>query len=151
MLLQLSHAEPEEAPKPSIPQLRASHQQQQTVPTQSAQPKQPGRAPALQRTAGSDMAARSKQTALTPETHMLPAGNALEMITETLEQSSKGMLPCHSALGAQRASRTQPQKPVFGKHKRLGPPFQAKDPAGSKAIPSRIKVGAVDADAYTSF
>ena len=96
------------------------------------------------------MPAKSEHTALAPGTHTQPAGDALKMAIATLEQSSIVTLPCHGVLGAQRASGDQPQKPVFGKLKRPGPQLQAKASKQSKAIPSRIKVGAIDAGAYTS-
>ena len=140
MLQQLGPREPDEAPRLSLPQLRVSNQKQQLLPVQQPQPMQ-NRIPVLRQPNGADVAASSHRILLRQSMQTQLPGTSPAAEAPASEHSKEGsivMLPCHDSVGALSAPL---QKPVFAKHKRVGPQLPSKTPAGSKAGPSGAKVG----------
>lgn len=145
MLLQLGPSEPNETPSLKTPEMRPSNHQQQALPVPAVQP-QPKQmhTPALHQPGSADITLASKSWLKErgPSMQMQTPGESPAMTTPAFQQSSSKdgiMRPCQITLGA---LETQPQKPVFAKHKRPGPqPLPlAKPPAGRKAAPSGAKV-----------
>lgn len=138
MLLNLEPGESSAAPVCSVPQLRASRQQQERLSSQPLKPPaKQGSAPALRRPAGADVAARWQHAAPESALQALPVVDPPVASCLASHHSSTGAVP---GFGPAGTSAPQLQKPVFSKHKRPGPQLQARATPAAKAAPSGVKV-----------